>query len=97
MEFMGFHKKWLRWVKACLVSSIASVLINGRPRQEFSLQRGLRQGDPMVPFLFIMVMEGLHVAMEDPINQGLFRVISVGANNIMISHLFYTDDTLFLG
>lgn len=96
MEFMGFHKKWLCWVKACLLSFRAFILINQIFPQEFSLQRGLHQGDPMASFLFITVMEGLHVAKEDAIIHRLFRGVSVGAENFIISYFFYADDVLFI-
>nr|GFA63080.1 RNA-directed DNA polymerase, eukaryota, reverse transcriptase zinc-binding domain protein [Tanacetum cinerariifolium] len=59
------------------------------------LNRGLRQGDPLYPFLFIIAMEGLHVALEDAIDAGLYRSIKV--NNLPLSHLFFVDDALFVG
>lgn len=53
-ERMGFREKWRIWVKGCLVSGRASVLINGSPSQEFNLCKGLWQGDPLSPFLLMM-------------------------------------------
>nr|GEX01352.1 RNA-directed DNA polymerase, eukaryota [Tanacetum cinerariifolium] len=70
MVWMGFNEKLIQWIRACLSSSRASVLVNGSRTKELSLQRGLRQGDPLSPFLFILVMEGLHVAMEDAVKHG---------------------------
>ncbi|GJW79145.1 hypothetical protein Tco_0140827 [Tanacetum coccineum] len=54
-------------IKACLESARSFVLVNGSPTMEFQLERGLRQGDPLAPFLFILAMEGFHIAMEDAI------------------------------
>ncbi|GJX45144.1 ribonuclease H-like domain-containing protein [Tanacetum coccineum] len=61
MNKMGFTLNWFAWVKATLTSSRASVLLNGAPTEEFDVQRGLRQGDPLSSFLFVLDMEGFHV------------------------------------
>ncbi|GJT52544.1 RNA-directed DNA polymerase, eukaryota [Tanacetum coccineum] len=82
---------------ACLLSSRAFIIVNGSPTKEFSMGRGLRQGDPLSTFLFIIAKEGLHVAMEDAIAHGLFRGSQIGYNQLHVSHLFYADDALFLG
>ncbi|GJX56798.1 RNA-directed DNA polymerase, eukaryota, reverse transcriptase zinc-binding domain protein [Tanacetum coccineum] len=64
---LGFGLSWRSWIKACLESSRTSILINGSPTSEFNVKRGLRQGDPLSPFLFIIIMEGLHVALTDSV------------------------------
>nr|GEV83772.1 RNA-directed DNA polymerase, eukaryota, reverse transcriptase zinc-binding domain protein [Tanacetum cinerariifolium] len=74
--FMGFSEKWITWIKGCLYLATSLVLVNGSPTREFHINRGLRQGDPLSPFLFIIAMEGLHVAVEDYISTGLYRVLA---------------------
>ncbi|GJR83385.1 RNA-directed DNA polymerase, eukaryota [Tanacetum coccineum] len=76
---------------------LALVLVNGSPTDEFLFHRGLRQGDPLSPFSFILVMESLHVAFQWVIDRGMFVHILVGKNNLLpISHLFYADDAMFI-
>ncbi|GKC21915.1 RNA-directed DNA polymerase, eukaryota, reverse transcriptase zinc-binding domain protein [Tanacetum coccineum] len=95
MHFMGFNETWIKWISGCLHSASASILINGSPTCEFNILRGLRQGDPLSPFLFIIAMEGLHVAMEDAMAAGLYNGCKI--NTVNLSHLFFTDDALFIG
>nr|GFA79385.1 cysteine-rich receptor-like protein kinase [Tanacetum cinerariifolium] len=92
--FMGFSEKWITWIKGCLYSATSLVLVNGSPTREFHINRGLRQGDPLSPFLFIIAMEGLHVAVEDDISTGLYRGLTV--NTLTLSHFFFADDALFI-
>nr|GEW62438.1 RNA-directed DNA polymerase, eukaryota, reverse transcriptase zinc-binding domain protein [Tanacetum cinerariifolium] len=77
---------------------LALVLVNGSPTDEFTFHRGLRQGDPLSPFLFILVMEILHISFQRLIDRGMFAPITVGNDNtVPISHLFYADDAMFIG
>ncbi|KAI3517218.1 hypothetical protein L1887_16430 [Cichorium endivia] len=94
---MGYGNKWRMWIHGCLQSARASVIINGPPTAEFSMSKGVRQGDPLSPFLFILAMEGLNVAMKEVCEKGLFTGIKVPHEDVSISHLFYADDALFLG
>lgn len=87
----GFGEKWLSWVKECLNSSRISVLVNGSPTNEFSPQRELRQGEPLVPFLFNLVAEGLNLFLNRAKQLGLIKGASVGVNNLSISYLQYAD------
>ncbi|GJW20753.1 putative RNA-directed DNA polymerase, eukaryota, reverse transcriptase zinc-binding domain protein [Tanacetum coccineum] len=61
---------------------------------EFSIKRGLRQGDPLSPFLFILVMEGLHNAFEEAVGNGLITGVNIKNSTINVSHLFYADDVI---
>ncbi|GKA93152.1 RNA-directed DNA polymerase, eukaryota, partial [Tanacetum coccineum] len=98
LDKIGFGIKWQGWIRGCLTSSKASVLVNGSPTDEFLFHRGLRQGDPLSPFLFILVMESLHVSFQRIIDRGLFSPILIGKDNLIpISHLFYADDAMFIG
>ncbi|XP_071726816.1 uncharacterized protein [Rutidosis leptorrhynchoides] len=65
LSSLGFGFKWCTWNIGCIDSAKTSVLVNGSPTCEFCIKRGLRQRDPFRPFLFIIVMEGLHLATMD--------------------------------
>nr|GEV35036.1 RNA-directed DNA polymerase, eukaryota, reverse transcriptase zinc-binding domain protein [Tanacetum cinerariifolium] len=97
MKQMGFSNKWRKWIHGCLNSAYTSVLVNGSPTKEFKIQKGLRQGDPLSPFLFIIAMEALHVTLQEAKSKKLFEGVKVGYNKVDISHLQYADDALILG
>ena len=67
------------------------------PIVEFEISRGLRQGDPLSPFLFILAMEGLHAIIEKAKSVNLFTGVEVRTTRLRISHLLYADDVIFMG
>ncbi|GKD45668.1 putative RNA-directed DNA polymerase, eukaryota, reverse transcriptase zinc-binding domain protein [Tanacetum coccineum] len=97
MEQMGFTLKWRSWIQGCLNSAYGSVLINGSPTKEFKIQKGLRQGDPLSPFLFILAMEALHVSLEEAKSKNIFEGVKVGYDKVDISNLQFADDALLMG
>ncbi|GJZ76784.1 RNA-directed DNA polymerase, eukaryota [Tanacetum coccineum] len=79
----GFGPDWCRWIQGTLSSAKASILVNGSPTAEFSFYRGLKQGDPLSPFLFILIMESLHLSMVRASSNGVRRsVVDQAANKI---------------
>ncbi|GJZ03371.1 RNA-directed DNA polymerase, eukaryota [Tanacetum coccineum] len=96
LEGFGFGPSWCKWIRGTFSSAKASVLVNGSPSNEFSFHCGLKQGDPLAPYLFILVMESLHMSFSRVVEGGYFKGINL-SRHLHISHLFYADDALFLG
>ncbi|KAK3199061.1 hypothetical protein Dsin_022476 [Dipteronia sinensis] len=97
MEAMGFGAKWQQWIKWCIASPSLSVLVNGSPTKQFQMERGLRQGDPLSPFLFNMVVQVLSSMLDKAKWLGLIRGKGYGNDRVHITHLQFADDTvLFL-
>jgi len=64
MARIGFPTLWWKWIKECVGTASTSVLVNASPTDEFLFERGLRQGDPLSPFLFLLAAYGFNVLME---------------------------------
>jgi hypothetical protein len=101
LEYMlrrfGFDEVWIGWIRACVFGGNLSVLVNGSPTREVNIHRGLKQGDPLAPFLFLLVAEGFGGAMTKAKDLGLFKGFSISNEGPSISHLQYADDTLCIG
>ncbi|GJZ08952.1 RNA-directed DNA polymerase, eukaryota [Tanacetum coccineum] len=96
LRSFGFGSKWCSWISGSLKSGKASVLINGSPTSEFQFHCGLKQGDPLAPYLFILIMESLHLSFSRVVDAGIFTGIKIDSS-LTISHLFYADDAVFIG
>lgn len=100
LEYMigrfGMNQRWKSWIKECIFKGDLSVLINGSPSKEVKIQKGLKQGDPPAPFLFLMVAEGLTGMMSNVVSAGLFKGFKVGIDGEEVSILQYVVDTLLV-
>ncbi|KAL4351666.1 hypothetical protein GQ457_06G014410 [Hibiscus cannabinus] len=91
---MGFDLKWRSWIRECISTAKMPVLINGSPTSEFHMLRGLKQGDPLSPFLFVLVTEALHQIFLLVENFHLIEGIPFLLPDESISHLQFADDTI---
>nr|GEZ37079.1 RNA-directed DNA polymerase, eukaryota, reverse transcriptase zinc-binding domain protein [Tanacetum cinerariifolium] len=73
-----------------------SIIINGSPTEEFQFGKGLKQGDPLSSFLFILIMESLHLSFQRVVDAGMFHGIKLDGS-MNLSHMFYADDAVFVG
>ncbi|WJZ80362.1 hypothetical protein VitviT2T_000290 [Vitis vinifera] len=97
MQKMGFGEKWIRWIKWCISTASFSVLVNGTPTGFFQSSKGLRQGDPLSPYLFVIAMEVFSAFLQRAVEGGYLsgcRVKGRSEEGVLISHLLFADDTL---
>ena len=92
---IGFGLKWRNWITSCLSSTSVSVMINGSPSNEFKMERGLRQGDPLSQFLFLLVVEALQAAILESCDKGFYKGLSLADSGLNVSLLQFAYDALF--
>jgi hypothetical protein len=101
LEYMlrrfGFGEVWIGWMRACVFGGNLSVLVNGSPTREINIQRGLKQGNLLAPFLFLLVAEGFSGATRRAGDLDMFKGFNFGRGGPSISHLQYADDMLCIG
>jgi len=89
---MGFHSRWIHWICMCVESVDYSVLVNGTQVGPIILGRGLRQGDPLSPYLFIICAEDLSSLIRDAETRSILTGIKVCRQAPSVSHLLFADD-----
>jgi hypothetical protein len=93
---LGFSEKWISWVMLCVSSVRYQIKVNGELSDFVIPTRGLRQGDPLSPYLFLFVAEGLTICMQDAISKGNLEEFKICRRAPGISHLFADDSLLFV-
>ena len=94
MRKLGFQEEWIRLIMMCVTTVSYSVLINGEPKGKITPTRGLRQGDPISPYLFLLCVEGLTAMFRRDEREGLINGIFVCRGAPKISHLLFTNDCI---
>jgi hypothetical protein len=76
---LGFSNQWLNWISEILTSTSTSVLLNGVPRKSLQCRRGVRQGNPISPLLFVLATD----LLQHIINKAHAQGLSVAPNSII--------------
>ena len=95
MQKLGFGEKWIGWIKWCISTASFSMLVNGTSKGFFQSSRGLRQGDPLSPYLFVIAMQVFSSFLKRAMDGGFMSGCKVKSEKgVQISHLLFADDTL---
>jgi hypothetical protein len=92
---IGLGNDMTKWIMSCISSSTFAVLLNGEATDFFKSGRGLRQGCPLSPLLFILVMEGLSLLLKEGQQKGLLTGIKV-SRTLRILHILFVDDVVIM-
>ena len=95
MRRMGFKDRWISLMMMCVTTVSYSVLINGEPKGKITPTRGLRQGDLISPYLFLLCAEGLSAMLRRDESGKNLKGISVCRGAPRVSHLLFADDCIF--
>ena len=94
MEKMAFHAKWVQLIMACITTAQFSVLVNDNPTGYILPSRGLRQGDPLSPYLFLFYAKRLTTLLRKAETDGIIRGVAANRGGPCISHLVFAYDIL---
>ena len=94
MEKMGFCQQWIQLVMNCICIASYSILVNEEPKGDIRPSKGIRQEDPLSPYLFLICSEGLNHQIQKATKDDLIRGFSLCKSGPKIIHLFFADDTL---
>ena len=93
-EKLGFCAKWINWLKECVSTVSFSVVVEGQPIGFFKPNRGIRQGDLLSPYLFLLCAEGLSYLLHAAEQKSKVQGLKINTKCPSISHLLFADDSI---
>ena len=94
MHKLGFPDVWIKRVMSCITTPSFSILVNGRPCGNIIPSRGLRQGDPLSPYLFLLCAKGFTSLLAKAKLDGSINGVSICRRAPKISNLLFANDSL---
>lgn len=94
LKAYGFSQRWINWILAMISSLFIYILLNKTPTSTFNPTRGLIQGDPISPFLFIIDAEGMGHYIKNDVIESSLRGLRIWSNDLAITHQQFVDDIM---
>ena len=94
LKNFGFDQKFVNWILECVTTVSFELLINGGKTGQFRPKRGLRQGDPLSPYLFILCQEVLSRTLEKDFMEKNISGVKASIGNTPITLVMYADDNV---
>ncbi|XP_042939495.1 uncharacterized protein LOC122274525 [Carya illinoinensis] len=97
MEKLRFCERWVALIMECVSTVSYAILTNGSPGEKFKPTRGLRQGDPLSPYLFLLCAEGLSAMLQSAEETRELKGVAVARGGTKVTHLLFADDCIIFG
>ncbi|GJU75090.1 RNA-directed DNA polymerase, eukaryota, reverse transcriptase zinc-binding domain protein [Tanacetum coccineum] len=94
LKGFGFHEKMVQWITCCITTVSFSISMNGESFGYFKGGKALRQGNPMSPYLFTLVMEIMSLIVQDKVKRNKDFGYHIGCKHMKLTHVCFADDML---
>lgn len=90
----NFPTQWIQLINSCLLSMEYTPTFNGTKTYPFKPTRSIRQGNPLLPYIFILAMEYLSIQIQEAVSSNLWKPFKIRSHDLKISHLLFIDDII---